>query len=76
MVADPNSEHAREVRVNGVLRAWKPDWKLLNLLDELEATGAGVAVERNQAVIRRVDYAECTLQPGDEVEIVRLVGGG
>jgi len=46
------------------------------LLEELEATGPGVAVERNREVVRRREYADCLLEPGDEVEIVRLVGGG
>jgi len=46
------------------------------LLKELEATGQGVAVERNREVVRRAEYAACVLQPGDEIEIVRLVGGG
>lgn len=46
------------------------------LLEELDATGPGVAVERNREVVRRAEYSACVLQPGDEVEIVRLVGGG
>ena len=43
---------------------------------QISGTGQGIAVERNREVVRRAEYAACVLQPGDEVEIVRLVGGG
>ena len=75
-MTDPDTKALPEVRINGVFQPWKADWSLPMLLEELAATGPGVAVERNREVVRRAEYAACVLQPGDEVEIVRLVGGG
>lgn len=75
-MTDPDQNPDPAVRINGVARAWKPAWTLEALLSELEATGPGVAVERNRVVVRRAEYPGCVLEPGDEVEVVRLVGGG
>ncbi|MHC4823115.1 MAG: sulfur carrier protein ThiS [Planctomycetota bacterium] len=75
-MTDPDQNPASAVRINGVPRAWKPAWTLETLLIELEATGPGVAVEWNRSVVRRAEYPACVLEPGDEVEVVRLVGGG
>ena len=75
-MTDPDPERTLSVRINGVPQPWKADWSLTALLEELEATGPGVAVERNRIVVRRSDYPGCLLRPGDEIEIVRLVGGG
>jgi sulfur carrier protein len=36
----------------------------------------GSAVERNGEVVRRADWARTALDPGDRLEVVRLVGGG
>jgi thiamine biosynthesis protein ThiS len=46
------------------------------LLEQLAAQGPGVAVERNEQVLRRVHHAETLIEPGDRIEVVRLVGGG
>lgn len=75
-MTDLDPEPAPKVRINGVSRAWRPSWTLDALLEELQATGPGVAVERNRAVVRKAEYPACVLEPGDEVEVVRLVGGG
>lgn len=75
-MTDPEHKANPKVRINGAFQPWKANWSLLQLLEELTATGPGVAVERNREVVRRAEYATCLLQPGDEVEIVRLVGGG
>lgn len=40
------------------------------------AGGKGVAVALNGQVVRRQAWAETTLSPGDDVEIVRVRQGG
>ncbi len=35
-----------------------------------------VAVERNGQIIPRTEYEKTVFQEGDEVEVVRFVGGG
>ncbi|MDP7063043.1 MAG: sulfur carrier protein ThiS [Planctomycetota bacterium] len=64
------------VRINGKNQPWRPDWTVTDLLKELDAAGPGVAVERNLEVVRRQKFASTVIQPGDTLEVVRLVGGG
>jgi sulfur carrier protein len=49
---------------------------LLEYLDSLGVNHRSVAVEHNGVIIERTDYSSTTLQDGDTVEIVRMVGGG
>ncbi len=46
------------------------------LLERLQIDPRLVAIEYNQAVIRRARYAETMIAEGAEVEIVNFVGGG
>ena len=46
------------------------------LLAQLEMGPDYIAVELNQAIVKRKDWDHTTLQPGDRIEVVRLVGGG
>jgi sulfur carrier protein len=46
------------------------------LLAELNIDPRIVAVEHNIAVIKRQQYGQTIVREGDEVEIVRFVGGG
>lgn len=62
--------------LNGAPRPWQPDLTIERLLQQLDATGPGVAVERNEKVVRRAEHPETQIEPGDRIEVVRLVGGG
>ncbi len=62
--------------VNGQSRIWRDGQTLAELLDEMQVSMVGAAVERNEEVVRRGEHATCVLMPGDRLEIVRLVGGG
>jgi sulfur carrier protein len=46
------------------------------LVAAVGADAARVAVERNQDVVPRRDWAACLLADGDRVEVVTFVGGG
>jgi sulfur carrier protein len=46
------------------------------LLAELQIDPRLVAVEHNLVVLKRQRYDSTTIAEGDEVEIVRFVGGG
>ena len=46
------------------------------LLAELGLAGQAVAVELNQAVVPKKQHGQATLNDGDQVELVTLVGGG
>ena len=49
---------------------------IVDLLRQLAVPGTRVAIEVNRRLIRRADHAATTLQVGDVVEVVTLVGGG
>jgi thiamine biosynthesis protein ThiS len=49
---------------------------LADLASWLKLPSFGSAIELNGAVIRKAEYAATALNPGDRLEIVRLVGGG
>ena len=49
---------------------------LLAYLERLGVDPRVVAVEHNGEIVDRVAYGSITLQDGDRVEIVRMVGGG
>ena len=46
------------------------------LLTELGLAGQAVAVEINRNVVPKKEHGQTALQPGDQVELVTLVGGG
>ena len=62
--------------VNGEARDLPAGTTVAGLLDALSVPPRGTAVERNRALVPRSRHAETTLQPGDAIEIVTLVGGG
>jgi thiamine biosynthesis protein ThiS len=75
-VEETHPTSGESVRINGKNQPWRADWTVSDLLEELDATGPGVAVERNLEVVRRQNLAATVIQPNDSIEVVRLVGGG
>ncbi|HEX9794240.1 MAG TPA: sulfur carrier protein ThiS [Planctomycetota bacterium] len=67
---------AATIRVNGRPHPWLPGLTVAVLLAELDPAAGPVAVECNRRVVRRAEHAATALEPGDEIELVRLVGGG
>ncbi len=69
-------EATAEFQLNSRSQPWRADLTVAQLLGELDATGPGVAVERNGDVVRKADHATTLIEPNDQIEVVRLVGGG
>ncbi len=65
-----------EIRLNGKLRDVADDITVRRLLDELGLHPLRVAVQRNLDIIKRDQYQEVVLQPGDSVEILTFMAGG
>jgi len=65
-----------KIRVNGEDREVSEGLILAGLLAELGIDRARVAVERNRAFVRKVEFESVVLIEGDEIEVVTLVGGG
>ena len=65
------------VRVNGEERTLPAAATVADLLGELGLAGqTTVGVERNGSFVEPASYGEVSLTTGDEVEIVRFLGGG
>jgi sulfur carrier protein len=64
------------LRVNGKPVELSDPIPLLDYVRGLGVDPRGIAVEVNGTILERESYAGCTLQDGDQVEIVRMVGGG
>jgi sulfur carrier protein len=64
------------VQVNGKAVELEGSTPLLDYLGGLGVDARAVAVEVNGEILERERYATCTLEAGDTVEIVRMVGGG
>jgi sulfur carrier protein len=65
-----------EIVVNGERREVAERLSIAALLEALEISSRGVAVEVNFELAPRSVHEERTLAAGDHVEIVTLVGGG
>jgi thiamine biosynthesis protein ThiS len=71
------SDHKNiQVTINGERRELPAGATVADLLIELGLESARVAVERNRAVIPRAEHASTKILPGDQLELVSIVGGG
>jgi thiamine biosynthesis protein ThiS len=64
------------IRLNGRAREIAEGTSVAELVAELELDPRALAVERNGSLLPRARHAQTALAPGDELEIVTLVGGG
>jgi sulfur carrier protein len=64
------------VEINGESRQIEPKSTVATLLCGLGLEGKPVAVERNAAIVPRVEHASTELAEGDRLELVQFVGGG
>lgn len=64
------------VRVNGEEKELAEGATVTALLASMSLEASGIAVAVNMEVVRRGAYGDARLAEGDEVEIVRAVGGG
>lgn len=64
------------IHLNGEPREISPEWTIADLLHDLRIENRYCAVERNRDVVPRERHSAEWLQPGDQIEVVTLVGGG
>lgn len=67
---------AERLRVNGREVEIEAPIALLAYLAGLGVDWRAVAVEVNERILDRSEFASTTLRSGDVVEIVKMVGGG
>jgi sulfur carrier protein len=71
-----DSDSGFSIQLNGEPYSIDGDPRLIALVEKLNLRRGRVAVELNQSVIPKAEWASVVLQPGDKVEIVNFVGGG
>ena len=65
-----------KIQVNGEAKEVEIGATVADLLELLGLDVKGLAVAVNMDIVRRGDYAAVEFSEGDEIEIVRAVGGG
>ncbi len=65
-----------DVTVNGEPHALDERITVATLIEQLELTDARIAVEINREILARQNFDSHRLKSGDQVEIVRAIGGG
>ena len=65
-----------ELTINGEKQQWPDALSVSQLLEQLKIVPERVVVEVNLTMLRRAQHAGTFLTAGDQVEIVRFVGGG
>jgi thiamine biosynthesis protein ThiS len=64
------------LQINGKTVELEGATPLLDYIEKLGVDPRAVAVEHNGTILERAAYESITLNHGDTVEIVRMVGGG
>ncbi|HID00224.1 MAG TPA: sulfur carrier protein ThiS [Piscirickettsiaceae bacterium] len=65
-----------QIFVNGEPKTVAEGTTAQQLVEQLELTGKRIAMERNQSIVPRSQYAQTELREGDRIEIIHAVGGG
>ena len=71
-----DSNQGFSIQLNGEPYSIDGDARLLALIEKLNLRRGRIAIELNQSVIPKAEWASVSLKPGDRVEIVNFVGGG
>lgn len=71
-----NQSNSINLQVNGEPRDCEPQTPLPQLLEQMGLNPRLVAVEYNGEILHRQFWSETTMQEGDRLEIVTIVGGG
>jgi len=62
--------------LNGKNKQLEHDTSISQLLEILDLSEKRLAVEINQSIVPRSDFADTILNEQDQVEIVQAIGGG
>ncbi len=64
------------ITLNGNNKSLQKTSSVLDLLKDLQLIPETVVVELNTTIIQPDSYASTDIEEGDQVEIIRFVGGG
>lgn len=69
-------EIVMKIQLNGEPRVLHSETDLHSLITELKLGNQAIAVAVNRQVIRRAQWQQRMLKTGDQVDVVRAIGGG
>lgn len=64
------------IKLNGNAYTVEQQMDILSFLEILKVTPGSVVVERNREILHRNMFDRVVLKDGDELELIRFVGGG
>ena len=64
------------IKLNGNAYTVEQQMDILSFLETLKVTPDSVVVERNREILHRNMFDRVVLKDGDELELIRFVGGG
>ena len=65
-----------QIHLNGEVREVAEDWSVQELLENLGLHARTVVVELNRSIVRFPQFDHTKIKAGDEIEVVRIAGGG
>ena len=65
-----------KIRLNGKTKIIKDNYKILNLINELNLPIKKVAIELNQKILDKKKLGKIKIKNNDKIEIVHFIGGG
>lgn len=65
-----------KLQVNGEAREVNDGATILTLLESFSLNPDATAVQLNEDILERESFSDTTLNDGDSVELIRIVGGG
>ena len=65
-----------EIFINGVKKSLESNLTVYKLVKDLGYENKRVAIELNNQIISRFDYKNKLIVEGDQIEIIKAVGGG
>ena len=65
-----------KIKVNGKLKNITENYKISDLVKDLEIPLKKVAIELNQEIIDKKNISKISLKKDDKIEIVHFIGGG
>ena len=70
------AEAVIEIILNGETESVPESFSINDLLGQLNVNMRAIAVELNEQIVPKTAFETTQLAPGDQLEIVTLVGGG
>ena len=64
------------IQLNGKKYTFDQEATIASLLKMLNIPGGSVIVEHNRNVVHKVNFGHTMVNNGDEIELIRIVGGG